>query len=98
MPPAKAPAPSPFAAALAAAAIERPRNDRQMCAVCRLIRDLPPDDSAALVAALQGRDISGARLSEVLISQGHQVRDQTVGNHRRGNCLTARQYGGVQAR
>lgn len=93
----KTKAPSTLATALAnAAATARPPG--VMCAVCRLLRDLPTDDADALRTALEGRELSAPRIRDVLRSQGHVVSEQTVGHHRRNNCTTARIYGGVQPR
>ncbi len=91
-------APPTLASAFAAAAGQPRVGERNMCGVCRLIRDLPPADSAALVAALEGSDLSARLIRDVLRAQGHVVSEQTVGHHRRNNCTTARIYGGVQPR
>lgn len=91
----KTKAPSTLASAFAAAA-QNPRNPGVLCAVCQLLRDLPTDDRDALRGALEGRQLSAPRIRDVLAAQGHTVSEQTIGHHRRGNCSTARNYGGVQ--
>jgi len=92
----KAPTEGTLAVAFANAAATPERHSHQTCTICRLIRDLPPADSAALVAVLEGRELSAPRVARVLEAQGHKVNQQSVGHHRRGQCTTGHIYGGVQ--
>jgi len=56
------------------------------CVTCSLVRDLPKDESAALVAALDDASISNAAISNILKAEGHHVGETSVRRHRRGIC------------
>lgn len=72
---------SAFAAALAAT----PRSKKGgECSVCKLLRTLPPKESADLAAALADVDnIQGSQIGRALRGLGHSVRDDGVTYHRR---------------
>ena len=56
------------------------------CVTCTLVADLPKDESAALVAAMDDASISNAAISNILKSEGHHIGETSVRRHRKGIC------------
>lgn len=59
------------------------------CSLCRLITELPEEDSAALVTALAEETFTHAGISRALRESGHPIGGMTVGRHRNGECRGA---------
>lgn len=60
------------------------------CSVCKLLRQLPDDESKALDAALKNKDILGSALSRALANNGHKVSGGTLNRHRAGLCASGK--------
>lgn len=58
------------------------------CSVCKLLDDLTPEDGDALRAALRDPQVQGSQIARALMSEGHDVKQNTVTRHRRGDCTT----------
>ena len=56
------------------------------CTVCKLLTELAEDDSAALLEALRDPTVQGTQIARALQSEGHDVKQNTVTRHRRGDC------------
>lgn len=56
------------------------------CLTCRLLRDLPKDESAVLTDALNDPRFSTAGINRALKAEGHNV---NVSRHRQGECKGA---------
>lgn len=56
------------------------------CATCRLLRELPKDDAADLLAAMNDARFSTAGINRALKAEGHNV---NVSRHRQGDCKGA---------
>lgn len=70
----------------------QPRGQGMPCSVAVVLRDLEPDESAALQAALDApwRLIGHAKIEADLAAEGHPVGVGSVGKHRRGHCRCTR--------
>ena len=53
------------------------------CTVGRLLKDLPPKESEALLKAIDNLDTSMAMLSRVLESHGHNIHRKSLLRHRK---------------
>lgn len=72
---------SAFAAALAAEPASKRGGE---CGICKLLRTLPPKESADLAVALADVDnVQGSQIGRALRRLGHNVRDDVVTYHRR---------------
>jgi len=56
------------------------------CITCTVVADLPADESAALVAALDDASISNAAISNILKAEGIHIGETSVRRHRKGIC------------
>ena len=56
------------------------------CAVCKLLDDLPTEDAEALRTALLDPQVQGSQIARALVSEGHEIKQNTVTRHRRGDC------------
>lgn len=56
------------------------------CSVCKLIDELPHDEAQALMEALGSPLVHGSMIARALQSEGHDVKQNTVQRHRRGDC------------
>jgi hypothetical protein len=59
------------------------------CSVGKLLKKLPPEDAAALeavIARIDGDEVTAAAVSRVLAANGHKVSDYMLGHHRKGYC------------
>ena len=63
-----------------------PSRKRGGCSLGKLLRDLDPDESAVLAAALADENVDGARVAAVLNAEGYDMGESTVNRHRRGGC------------
>ena len=71
-------------------ALEAERRQRPgfRCSVCKLLDDLPADDAEALREALRDPQVQGSQIARALQSEGHEVKQNTVTRHRRGDCTS----------
>lgn len=53
------------------------------CTTCKLIAELEPDDSAALIAAVRSDDVSAGVIAKALSNYGYSVSPSAVSRHRR---------------
>lgn len=53
------------------------------CGVGRLLKELPPKESEALIKAIDNTDTSMAMLSRVLESHGHKIHRKSLLRHRK---------------
>ena len=58
------------------------------CSVCKLLDELPKDDATALRDALRDPQVQGSQIARALMSEGYDVKQNTVTRHRRGDCTT----------
>lgn len=65
---------------------ERAKRPGYRCTVCTLLTELPAEDVKALQDALRDRDIQGSMIARALQSEGHDIKQNTVTRHRRGDC------------
>ena len=65
---------------------QRTNRGKPKCVTCRLLASLDKDDREALQEALDS-DLSAAAIARALQAEGHMVRDQSVGRHRRRECV-----------
>ena len=63
-----------------------PANKGPRCTMCRIIMGLSAADSAALSAALTDQQFTNDMIARALQAEGHDIREQSVGRHRRGIC------------
>jgi len=56
------------------------------CVTCSLVHELPKDEAAALVAALDDASISNAAISNILKAEGHHIGETSVRRHRKRIC------------
>ena len=63
-----------------------PANNGPRCTLCRIILGLGAADSAALSAALGDAMFTNNMIARALQAEGHDIREQSVGRHRRGIC------------
>lgn len=56
------------------------------CTVCTVLRELDPEISAALREKLLQPNVTNAALSRVLVANGHNIKPDTIGRHRRNEC------------
>ena len=56
------------------------------CTLCNLTLTLPKDDLAALDAAMADLTVTSSSISRALMSEGHDMRPETVRRHRAKNC------------
>lgn len=70
----------------------QPRGQGMPCSVAVRLRELPPDDAAALQAALGApwRIVGHAKIEDDLAAEGLAVGVGSVGKHRRGTCRCSR--------
>lgn len=68
------------------------RGQGMPCSVAVALRELPPDDAAALKEALDApwRIMGHAKIEADLAAEGHPVGVGSVGKHRRGTCRCSR--------
>ena len=52
--------------------------------------DLPKDEYAELLAALDDRSITSVAIAKVLTRRGIEITQNAVANHRRGRCACSR--------
>lgn len=69
--------------ALEAAAQTRPGY---RCTVCTLLDDLEPDEATLLRDALRDPLVKGSWIARALQAEGHEIKQNTVTRHRRGDC------------
>jgi hypothetical protein len=62
-----------------------PKKRGPACSVCRLLQDLPSEDSQALQDALDA-GLAESALTRAIRSEGHYVGKGAIGRHRRGDC------------
>lgn len=62
-----------------------PKKRGPACSVCRLLEDLPEEDSVALQEALDA-GLAESALTRAIRSEGHYVGKGAIGRHRRGDC------------
>lgn len=69
-------------------ALEAERRQRPgfRCAVCKLLVELDPDDAEALTDALRDPQVQGSQIARALMAEGHEIKQNTVTRHRRGDC------------
>lgn len=65
---------------------ERAKKPGYRCSVCKLLDELPDDDAQALREALNTPLVQGAQISRALQAEGHDIKQNTVTRHRRGDC------------
>lgn len=63
-----------------------PANKGPRCTLCRIIMGLSAADSAALSDALNSPTYTNDMIARALQAEGHDIREQSVGRHRRGIC------------
>lgn len=68
--------------------LDRLKSDRRSaggveCGVARLLRMLPPDESAAVRELIDGTDVYASRISELLHQYGHEIGAGKIQHHRR---------------
>lgn len=68
------------------------RGQGLACSVAVVLRELPPEESAALQAALDApwRIQGHEKIERALAEEGHPVGVGQVGKHRRGDCRCTR--------
>lgn len=60
------------------------------CLVEKVLRVLPPDDAATLVAWIADTDRTGTWITAVMREAGHNLPAASIGRHRRGVCRCER--------
>jgi hypothetical protein len=68
--------------------LDRLKSDRRNaggteCGVARLLRLVPPDESAAVRELIDGTDVYASRISELLHQHGHDLGASKIQHHRR---------------
>jgi len=56
------------------------------CSVCKLLRDLPENESARLVEVLKNPLVSKSQVARILESNGYVIKPGTLTRHTRGEC------------
>lgn len=70
--------------------VEKSKPTVPMCPVAKILAALSPKDRDVLVTALGNKNITHAAISAVLTDNGHTMRQDSIGRHRRGACGCAR--------
>ncbi len=65
---------------------ERQKRPGYRCSVCTLLTELPAEDAEALQDALRTPEVQGSMIARALQSEGHEIKQNTVTRHRRGDC------------
>ena len=60
------------------------------CPIARLLDELPPKDRQVLTDALADSSVMHSGIAAVLTKNGHPMRQDPIGRHRRGACACAR--------
>lgn len=63
-----------------------PRSRRPVCHTGVLLGRLPQDEADALRAALGNEDWTAKALMRLLVAEGHEITDQSLSRHRKGDC------------
>lgn len=67
-------------------ATSRTRPTTQICAVVRVRGQLPPEDAAALTAAMRDSDVTGSAIEAALSAEGYVVKALSINRHRNLRC------------
>lgn len=60
------------------------------CTVAVVLAKLDGSDRTDLEHALENRDVTASAIFRVLREDGHNIGDQAIGRHRRGECACGR--------
>ena len=66
--------------------IETTRRPGPRCTLCMTITKLPPADVASLQDAMDDKGVTSSAISRALVSEGYDIRSETVRRHRKNEC------------